>query len=255
MIMTSDPATLWMVAGVYVLAGFIKGVIGIGLPTTALALLTFIVTPLQAIAINILPMLVVNLYQFLQADSYRQLVRDYWRFALFMMLFLGLASVFAAGLGNDIIRLLIAISIMIFTLNNLFGVHWRLNPHHDRNWQYAMGTISGILGGLTSLWGVPMTIYLVMKQLSPKQFVDATGFLILIGCFPLAAGYISTNILTSAALWPAGAGIGGAFIGFYFGALARKAVSPALFHKLVLVMFLVMGLKMSYDTLLAYNLL
>ena len=56
--MTSDPATLWMVAGVYVLAGFIKGIIGIGLPTTALALLTFIVTPLQAIAINILPMLV-----------------------------------------------------------------------------------------------------------------------------------------------------------------------------------------------------
>jgi uncharacterized membrane protein YfcA len=54
---------------------------------------------------------------------------------------------------------------------------------------------------------------------------------------------------------PACAGVGGAFIGFYFGTLARKAVSPALFHKLVLVMFLVMGLKMSYDTLLAYNLL
>ena len=255
MMIGGDPAILWMVAGVYVLAGFIKGVIGIGLPTTALALLTIIVTPLQAIAINILPMLVVNLYQFLQADSYRQLVRDYWRFALFMMVFLGLASVFAAGLGNDIIRLLIAISIMIFTLNNLFGVHWRLNPRHDRQWQYFMGTISGILGGLTSIWGVPMTIYLVMKQLSPKQFVDATGFLILIGCFPLAAGYIKTGILTFAVVAPACAGVGGAFVGFYFGSLARKAVSPALFHKLVLVMFLVMGLKMSYDTLLAYNFL
>ena len=255
MIMISDPATLWMVAGVYVLAGFIKGVIGIGLPTTALALLTLVVTPLQAMAINILPMLVVNLYQFLQADSYRQLVRDYWQFAVSMILFLGLASVFAAGLGNDVIRLLIAVTIMFFTLNNLFGAHWRLNPRYDRHWQFSMGTISGILGGLTSIWGVPMTIYLVMKQLSPKQFVDATGFLILIGCFPLAAGYIKTGILTSAALMPACAGVGGAFIGFYFGTLARKAVSPALFQKLVLVMFLVMGLKMSYDTLLAYNLL
>ena len=63
--MISDPATLWVVVGVYVLAGFIKGVMGIGLPTTALALLTLVVTPLQAMAINILPMLVVNLYQFL----------------------------------------------------------------------------------------------------------------------------------------------------------------------------------------------
>ncbi len=130
-----------------------RGIIGIGLPTTALALLTLVVTPLQAMAINILPMLVVNLYQFLQADSYRQLVRDYWRFALSMILFLGLASVFAAGLGNDIIRLLIAVSIMFFTLNNLFGAHWRLNPRYDRQWQFSMGTISGILGGLTSIWG------------------------------------------------------------------------------------------------------
>ena len=112
-------------------------------------------------------MLVVNLYQFLQADSYRHLVRDYWRFAVCMILFLGLASVFAAGLGNDIIRLLIAVTIMFFTLNNLFWAHWRLNPRYDRHWQFSMGTISGILGGLTSIWGVPMTIYLVMKQLSP----------------------------------------------------------------------------------------
>ena len=100
-----------------------------------------------------------------------------------------------------------------------------------------------------------MTIYLVMKQLKPKQFVDATGFLILIGCFPLAAGYFQTGILTQEALLPACAGVAGAFAGFYFGAKARHKIAPSLFHKLVLVMFLVMGLKMGYDTLSAYNLL
>ena len=62
MIEIANPATLWMVAGVYVLAGFIKGIIGIGLPTTALALLTIIVTPLEAMAINILPMMATNIY-------------------------------------------------------------------------------------------------------------------------------------------------------------------------------------------------
>ena len=92
MTVLSDPATLWIIAGVYVLAGFIKGIIGIGLPTTALALLTIIVTPLEAMAINILPMMVTNLYQFYHADSYRQLLRDYWRFASVMVVFLLIAS-------------------------------------------------------------------------------------------------------------------------------------------------------------------
>ena len=71
-------------------------------------------------------MMATNIYQFLRADSYRQLLRDYWRFASVMVIFLLFASFYAAGLGNDIIRLLIAISVMVFTLNNLFGLHWRL---------------------------------------------------------------------------------------------------------------------------------
>ena len=139
MTILSDPATLWMIAGVYVLAGFIKGIIGIGLPTTALALLTIIVTPIEAMAINILPMMVTNFYQFYRADSYRQLVRDYWQFATVMMIFLLIASFYAAGLGNDIIRMLIAISVLFFALNNLFGVQWRLNPQYDSRWQVLMG--------------------------------------------------------------------------------------------------------------------
>ena len=206
-------------------------------------------------AINILPMMATNIYQFLRADSYRQLLRDYWRFASVMVIFLLFASFYAAGLGNDIIRLLIAISVMIFTLNNLFGLHWRLNPRHDRQWQYAMSGLSGLLGGLTSIWGVPMTIYLVMKQLQPKQFVDATGFLILIGCFSAYRWLCKNRYFNLCGYLPACAGLVGAFIGFYFRARTRNLVAPALFHRLVLVMFLVMGLKMSYDSLLAYNLL
>ena len=84
--------------------------------------------------------------------------------------------------------------------------------------------------------------------------MDATGFLIAGGCFPLTAGYVKTGILTSAAILPACAGLVGAFIGFYSGAHTQSGRST-LFHRLVLVMFLVMGLKMSYDSLLAYNLL
>jgi len=249
MISVSEPAGLVYVGFVYVLAGFIKGIIGIGLPTTALALLTVFVTPLEAMAINILPMMATNIYQFWRADDHRQLVRDYGRFALFLCVFLFMASFMAAGLGNNVIRLLIAVSVLVFVANNLSRVRWRIQPRQDDIWQYSMGALSGILGGLTSIWGVPMTIYLVMKQLSPKQFVDATGFLILIGCLPLSVGYFATGILTLQAVLPASAGVAAAFAGFYFGARVRRFVRPERFHKFVLLMFLFMGLKMGFDAL------
>ena len=82
--MTADLSVI--VAISFFIAGIIKGVIGIGLPTTALTLLTISVTPLEAIGLNVMPMVVTNLYQLCKADSIRQLVSSYWRFASVMMI-------------------------------------------------------------------------------------------------------------------------------------------------------------------------
>ena len=48
------------IAGIYLLAGSVKGVFGIGLPTTSITLMTLFIAPLEAIAINLLPMFVTN---------------------------------------------------------------------------------------------------------------------------------------------------------------------------------------------------
>ena len=61
----------------FFIAGIIKGLIGIGLPTAALTLLTISVTPLEAIGLNVMPMVVTNLYQLCKADSIRQLISSY----------------------------------------------------------------------------------------------------------------------------------------------------------------------------------
>ncbi|EHI49504.1 protein of unknown function DUF81 [SAR116 cluster alpha proteobacterium HIMB100] len=242
------------VACIYLLAGSVKGVFGLGLPTTSVTLMTIFISPLEAIAINLLPMFITNGYQFYKAEDHKALLRSYWPFAFVMLIFLFVFSVFAARLGNDVIRLLIALSVISFAANNLFVKHWRLNPRYDRAWQISLGSISGILGGLTSLWGVPITIYLVMKQVSPRQFVDASGFLILIGCIPLAIGYAATGLIGTASLWPSLAGVITAVIGFTIGEKLRPLLAPDLFHKLLLWMFLIMGARMLYTSLDSYGL-
>ncbi|HEX4329959.1 MAG TPA: sulfite exporter TauE/SafE family protein, partial [Burkholderiales bacterium] len=52
-----------LVAAVFLLAGLVKGVIGLGLPTLSMALLALWMPPVEAAALLIVPSLVTNLWQ------------------------------------------------------------------------------------------------------------------------------------------------------------------------------------------------
>src|SRR5690242_15275291 len=51
------------IAGVFVLAGAVKGMIGMGLPTVAIGILGLFMTPAEAAAVLVLPTLVTNIWQ------------------------------------------------------------------------------------------------------------------------------------------------------------------------------------------------
>ena len=54
---------LLFIAAALLLAGFIKGVVGLGLPTVAIGLLAVTMQPSRAIAIVIVPAIVTNIWQ------------------------------------------------------------------------------------------------------------------------------------------------------------------------------------------------
>ena len=56
-------AILVATAGAFALAGFVKGVIGLGLPTVSIGLLGLLMTPAEAAAILVVPSLVTNIWQ------------------------------------------------------------------------------------------------------------------------------------------------------------------------------------------------
>src|SRR5665213_3908128 len=71
-------AILAATAGAYLLAGFVKGVIGLGLPTVAIGLLGLLMTPAQAAAILVVPSLVTNIWQCTAGGDVLALVRRMW---------------------------------------------------------------------------------------------------------------------------------------------------------------------------------
>ncbi|MGD9920066.1 MAG: sulfite exporter TauE/SafE family protein, partial [Pseudorhodoplanes sp.] len=73
--MESSVAIIALVVFAYLLAGFVKGVIGMGLPTVAMGILAAVITPAQAAAILIAPSLATNVWQMVAGPYFLGLIR------------------------------------------------------------------------------------------------------------------------------------------------------------------------------------
>src|SRR5262245_62378887 len=68
---------LAFVSSTFVLAGFVKGVIGVGLPTVSMGLLAVVMTPAQAASLLVVPSFITNVWQAVGARS-APLLRRIW---------------------------------------------------------------------------------------------------------------------------------------------------------------------------------
>ena len=235
----------------YFIAGTIKGVIGIGLPTTGMAILSFFVSPLVALGLNLMPMFITNAWQFFRADNHMKILKEYKFFAIFMIILILITSFYAVSLGDDLIRFLFGIIVVFFVLTNFLGFNPKIENKKDTFMQISFGSLSGFLGGATSLWAMPISFYLLMKNLTPKQFVDASGFFILVGCFPVTIGYVYTEVFKIEMLLLGFTGSIFALIGFQLGENLREKVNSNIFKKIVLIFFSLAGGKMIVQSV--YN--
>src|SRR5436190_21652641 len=69
---------LLFIAAALLLAGFIKGVVGLGLPTVAISLLAVTMQPSRAVAIVIVPAIVTNIWQTFAGPYLRDIIRRLW---------------------------------------------------------------------------------------------------------------------------------------------------------------------------------
>ena len=237
----------------FLMAGLIKGLLGLGMPTTSITLMSFFISPLMAIAINLVPMFFSNLWQFGQARAPLLLSRRYGLLAAIMMATMLVSSFFTVRLGNQGLTFLIGLSVSFFAAINLIGFQPKITDRHDKSAQIITGLIAGTIGGATSLWGVPITLYLIARHVQRDEFVDAMGFLLFLGCLPLFIGYGATGLLDVASLWPFMlVGTLAGLTGFEVSRRLRSYLSPALFRKLLLWMFFAMGLRMMGLAILAW---
>lgn len=231
------------------LAGAIKGFVGLGLPTIAMALLTLKVDPRTAIALILMPMFLSNFWQMLRGGDLRGVVQRYWRFSVVLAISVAMTVWLSQSASDRTLMFCLGLIVLLFVF-----LSWRdlvpvIPARLDRPVEIGLAAIAGVMGGLTAAWAAPLAIYLKAKRVSPDEFVQASGFLISAGCLPLLVSFVfvghadpKTVGLSTALLLPT-------LAGFTLGERLRRGVDPKLFNRVLMIVFLVLGLNLIYRSL------
>ncbi|MDV7338056.1 sulfite exporter TauE/SafE family protein [Terasakiella sp. A23] len=241
---------LWIALFIFLFAGTIKGTVGIGLPTASISILSQFYDPFTAISLVIFPVMVSNFWQVYRSKDVMRIARTYWPFALMLTIFIMICTQLSANIPVNIIMIILGTVIILFSLTSLFVHPPELPARLDRPAQFIAGTLAGIMGGFTAIWAPPMVIYLVSRRIEKDDFVRATGFLLSMGSIPLCIGYWINGFMTGPLASTSLLMIVTTLLGFTIGEMIRKKINPDKFQKVVLIIFLLMGLNIIRKALL-----
>ena len=181
-----DRSQLVGVVAVFVLAGGVKGVTGMGLPTLAMSLLGLWMPPVQAAALLVVPSLATNLAQ-CRGPHLRRLVARLWpgwvAIALVTVTAPGLGSVADAGSAKGWLG-------AVLIAYGAWGL-WRpaLPDLSCRSkWLSAVvGAATGVVTALTAVFVLPWVPYLQSLRMQPDEMVQALGLSFTVATLALAA--------------------------------------------------------------------
>ena len=245
--MTFEPYSFLMIASIMlalVLSGSVKGVFGIGFPVVAMAILPLFITPISAITVIALPIVVTNIQQLFSEKEWRHIIIKYRYMALFMLLASFLSSQILTQISVDLITAIIGFALALFAIYSLFNFTLPITTHSS--WQIIAGASSGLLSGMTGIQSTAI-IYFASLDISRDEFVGAVGYIFLVGGLGLTIGLINNNFLNSSTVMLSLFGVLFSVVGFKLGSLLRPYIHSELFKKLLFLLMLIIGMKQIYQ--------
>lgn len=179
-------AALLIGASAFLIAGFVKGVIGLGLPTVAIGLLGLVMPPVQAASLLVVPSLATNLWQLAAGPGIRPLLRRFW--PLLTGICIGTWSSGALLVGTDRVRagMLLGFALIAYALIGLSAKQFSLSSRVERWLSPLIGAMTGVVAAATGVFVVPAVPYLQALGLAREELVQTLGLSFTVSTVALA---------------------------------------------------------------------
>lgn len=237
-----DTITILTITGTFLLAGSVKGVIGLGLPTVSLALLTVAIDLPTAMALLLIPSFITNVWQATTGGNGIIILRRLWPFMLTATITVWLGATALTRIDLSLLSALLGGLLVAYASVSLWGIRLTITPNHERWSGPLAGVVNGILTGMTGSFVVPGVMFLQSIGLSRDVLIQAMGMLFTLSTLALALALQGNNLLTTELGILSGIALAPAILGMVVGQRIRKSLSEALFRRIFFLSLLVLGI-------------
>lgn len=232
------------VTATFFLAGIVKGITGMGLPTVAMGVLGGLFSPLAAASLLIVPSFVTNVWQLLAGPHVGRLVARLWLMMLAIVIGTLLGSALLTGGSTRLTTIALGLALVVYAAFTLLARPLHI-PRRAEGWLSPLvGALTGVVAGGTGVFVIPAVPYLQALGLEKDDLVQALGLSFTISTLALAAGLAWHGVFQMENLALSALAIIPALVGMWVGQKVRGRISPATFRRWFLICMLLLGLEM-----------
>lgn len=244
----SDPLLI-IIAAVFLLAGFVKGTIGMGLPTVAMGLLATRMTPAHALAIVIVPAIVTNIWQTFVGPYLRDIVRRLWPLLIGTVLGVWAGGGLLTGPYASYGTIVLGILLVVYAIVGLSKVRFSVRRENEGWVGGIVGLITGVISAATGVQVIPSMPFMQAIGMEKDELIQALGIFFTTATVAQAYNLTGAGLLTTSTLIPGTIGMIAAFTGMYIGQLVRSRMDADTFRRWFLIAMLLLGIYLAGEML------
>ena len=238
-----------MTIATFVVAGLVKGVIGLGLPSISIGLLALIMTPAEAAALMIFPTFVTNLWQMLVGPHLVALLGRLWTLMVGSVVGIWLGGGILTSENSRIAACGLGVALVIYAAIGLSKMEVSVPRRHEPWLSPLIGLATGVIAGGTGVFVIPAGPYYQAIGLSKDELVQMLGLSFIVSVVALALilwrdGVLQLGNATGSAL-----AVLPALAGMAVGQRIRMRASAETFRWYFFVGLLLLGLQQAIRNL------
>lgn len=239
-----------IIAAVFFLAGIVKGMAGMGLPTVAMGGLGLFMAPVEAAALIVVPTFVTNVWQSFAGPSLARLVTRLSLMLIAVLVGTIVGARILTGANSSLTTVGLGLALALYAVIGLLAPPFRVPSNAERWLSPLIGLVTGLVTGGTGVSTMPSAPYLQALGLDRDDLIQALGLCFAISIAGLAIGLARGGAFHLDQLAASALALVPALLGMWTGQMARKRVSPAGFRRFFLVCLFLLGCELALQPLL-----
>ncbi len=248
-----DPFFIGIALMATVVGGFVKGAVGFAMPMVMISVMGSFMPPEIALAALIVPTVVSNVWQALRGGLGAALgsVKKFRLYIVVVLICIALSAQLVRVLPASVMFLILGVPITLFAVVQLVGWRPTIPPEHRRRAEVVIGSIAGLIGGISGVWGPPTVAYLTAIDTPKRDHMRVQGVVYASGAVVLMLAHLRSGVLNAQTMPLSVALVVPALIGMVVGYWAHDRLDQEKFRKATLAVLVIAGLNLVRRGLMA----